>query len=51
MLPILISTPHCSGHVPHWLLARMLRTGEDRAALERRLQALSLQWQPSTSSS
>jgi N-formylglutamate amidohydrolase len=37
MLPILISTPHCSGHVPHWLLARMLRTGEDRAALERRL--------------
>jgi N-formylglutamate deformylase len=37
MLPILVSTPHCSGHVPHWLLARMLRTGEDRAALERRL--------------
>jgi len=37
MLPILISTPHCSGHVPHWLMARMLRTGEERAALERRL--------------
>lgn len=37
MLPILISTPHCSGHVPHWLLARMLRTGEERTALERRL--------------
>lgn len=37
MLPILISTPHCSGHVPHWLLARMLRTGEGREALERRL--------------
>jgi len=37
MLPILISTPHCSGHVPHWLMARMLRTGEGRAALERRL--------------
>jgi N-formylglutamate deformylase len=37
MLPILISTPHSSGHVPHWLLARMLRTGEEREALERRL--------------
>ncbi|MBW8886528.1 MAG: N-formylglutamate amidohydrolase [Fibrobacteres bacterium] len=37
MLPILISTPHSSAHVPHWLLARMLRTGEERSALERRL--------------
>ena len=37
MLPILISTPHSSGHVPYWLLARMLRTGENRGELERRL--------------
>jgi N-formylglutamate amidohydrolase len=37
MLPILISTPHSSGHVPYWLLARMLQTGEDEAALRRRL--------------
>jgi N-formylglutamate amidohydrolase len=37
MLPILISTPHSSGHVPRWLLARMLRTGESEEALRRRL--------------
>ena len=37
MLPILVSTPHSSGHVPYWLLARMLQTGEDEAALRRRL--------------
>jgi N-formylglutamate deformylase len=37
MLPILISTPHCSAHVPHWMLARMLQTGESEAGLRRRL--------------
>ncbi len=37
MLPILVSTPHSSGHVPHWMLARMLRTGESEAGLRRRL--------------
>lgn len=37
MLPILISTPHSSGHVPHWILARMLQTGESEAGLRRRL--------------
>lgn len=37
MLPILVSTPHSSGHVPYWLLARMLQTGEDEEALRRRL--------------
>lgn len=37
MLPLLISTPHSSGHVPYWLLARMLQTGEAEAALRRRL--------------
>lgn len=37
MLPILISTPHSSAHVPHWILARMLRTGESESALRRRL--------------
>jgi N-formylglutamate amidohydrolase len=37
MLPILISTPHSSGHVPYWLLARMLQTGEGESGLRRRL--------------
>jgi N-formylglutamate amidohydrolase len=37
MLPILISTPHSSDHVPHWILARMMRTGESEAGLRRRL--------------
>ncbi len=37
MLPLLVSTPHCSGHVPYWLLARMLQTGEGETALKRRL--------------
>lgn len=37
MLPLLVSTPHSSGHVPYWLLARMLQTGEDEVALRRRL--------------
>jgi N-formylglutamate deformylase len=37
MLPILISTPHSSGHVPYWILARMLGTGESEAGLRRRL--------------
>lgn len=37
MLPILISTPHSSDHVPYWLLARMLQTGESETGLRRRL--------------
>ncbi len=37
MLPILISTPHSSSHVPYWLLARMLQTGEPEDLLRRRL--------------
>jgi N-formylglutamate deformylase len=37
MLPLLVSTPHCSGHVPYWILARMLQTGESETALRRRL--------------
>lgn len=37
MLPLLVSTPHSSGHVPYWILERMLRTGEGEAALRRRL--------------
>lgn len=37
MLPILVSTPHSSGHVPYWILARMLQTGESEAGLRRRL--------------
>jgi N-formylglutamate amidohydrolase len=37
MLPILVSTPHSSGHVPYWILARMLRTGESEAGLRERL--------------
>jgi N-formylglutamate amidohydrolase len=37
MLPLLISTPHCSGHVPHWILATMLETGESPEGLRRRL--------------
>jgi N-formylglutamate deformylase len=37
MLPLLVSTPHCSGQVPYWLLARMLQTGESEAGLRRRL--------------
>jgi N-formylglutamate amidohydrolase len=37
MLPLLVSTPHCSGHVPYWILARMLKTGESEAALKRRI--------------
>jgi N-formylglutamate deformylase len=37
MLPLLISTPHCSGQVPYWILARMLKTGEAETALRRRI--------------
>src|SRR5690606_20395106 len=37
MLPILISTPHSSGHAPRWILDSMLRTGESESALLRRL--------------
>jgi N-formylglutamate deformylase len=37
MLPLLVSTPHSSGHVPYWILARMLQTGENEAGLRRRL--------------
>ncbi|MDB5104971.1 MAG: glutamine synthetase catalytic region [Fibrobacteres bacterium] len=37
MLPLLVSTPHCSGQVPYWLMARMLQTGESEAGLRRRL--------------
>jgi N-formylglutamate deformylase len=37
MLPLLVSTPHCSGHVPHWLFANMAETGEDPEALRRRI--------------
>ncbi|HKP94713.1 MAG TPA: N-formylglutamate amidohydrolase [Fibrobacteria bacterium] len=37
MLPILVSTPHSSGHVPYWMLARMLQTGESESGLRRRL--------------
>lgn len=37
MLPLLISTPHCSGHVPHWLFASMTETGEDPESLRRRI--------------
>jgi N-formylglutamate amidohydrolase len=37
MLPLLVSTPHCSGHVPHAILADMLETGEPPEALRRRL--------------
>ena len=37
MLPLLVSTPHSSGHVPYWILARMLQTGESEAGLRRRL--------------
>jgi N-formylglutamate deformylase len=37
MLPLLVSTPHSSGHVPYWILARMLKTGESEAGLRRRI--------------
>lgn len=37
MLPLLVSTPHCSGHVPHWLFANMVETGETPEALRRRI--------------
>jgi N-formylglutamate deformylase len=37
MLPLLVSTPHCSHHVPHWLFANMAETGEDQEALRRRI--------------
>jgi N-formylglutamate deformylase len=37
MLPLLVSTPHCSGHVPHWLFASMTETGEAPEALRRRI--------------
>jgi N-formylglutamate deformylase len=37
MLPLLVSTPHSSGHVPHWLFANMAETGENPEALRRRL--------------
>jgi N-formylglutamate deformylase len=37
MLPLIISTPHCSGEVPEEILARMRETGEDEATLKRRL--------------
>lgn len=37
MLPLLVSTPHCSGHVPHWLFASMAETGESPEALRRRI--------------
>jgi N-formylglutamate amidohydrolase len=37
MLPLLVSTPHCSGHVPHWIFASMAETGEDPEALRRRI--------------
>jgi N-formylglutamate deformylase len=37
MLPLLISTPHCSGQAPGDILARMLETGEAEEALKRRL--------------
>ncbi len=37
MLPLLISTPHCSGQIPYWILARMLKTGESETALRRRI--------------
>lgn len=36
-LPILISTPHCSGEVPQWILDLMLQTGESEPDLRRRL--------------
>jgi N-formylglutamate deformylase len=37
MLPLLVSTPHCSGHLPYWILDRMLKTGESEASLRRRI--------------
>lgn len=37
MLPLLVSTPHCSGHVPHWIFATMMETGEPPEALRRRI--------------
>lgn len=37
MLPLLVSTPHCSGHVPHWIFANMAETGESPEALRRRI--------------
>ncbi len=37
MSPLLVSTPHSSGHVPYWILARMLKTGETEASLRRRI--------------
>jgi N-formylglutamate amidohydrolase len=37
MLPLLVSTPHSSGHVPYWILSRMLEGGEPEASLRRRL--------------
>ena len=37
MLPLLVSTPHCSDQVPYWILAHMLRTGEPEEALRRRI--------------
>lgn len=37
MLPLLVSTPHCSGHVPHWIFANMAETGEQPEALRRRI--------------
>ena len=37
MLPILVSTPHCSGHAPYWLLERMMQTGDSEASVKRRL--------------
>ncbi|HLP41882.1 MAG TPA: N-formylglutamate amidohydrolase [Fibrobacteria bacterium] len=37
MLPLLVSTPHSSAQVPHWILANMLETGERPEVLKRRL--------------
>ena len=37
MLPLLISTPHSSDHVPEWIMAQMLKTGESETALRRRI--------------
>jgi N-formylglutamate deformylase len=35
--PVLISTPHSSAHVPHWIEVRMRESGEPEADLRRRL--------------
>lgn len=37
MLPLLISTPHSSNHIPDWIMAQMLKHGESESDLRRRI--------------